>query len=113
MTSKGPFQPKAFYDSVRDYLPTVPFHKIKVCKETSTCLPQIFSLSSSCAVSQDPLQLCVSKWRRGGFLKAEIPLSVIITGNNSTEFIVIPFCKWESCDVCCIHSANCVYLDCS
>lgn len=61
-------------------------------------------------VSQDPLQLCLGKWRRGGFLQAKIPLSVIITDNDNTGFIVIPFCIWEPCGVCCIQSACHVYL---
>lgn len=87
------------------------FHKNKVYKETSTCLPQALSLFSSSIVSQDPLQLGLSKWRTGVFLEAKIALSLIITGNNNAGFLVIPFCILEPYSVCCIYSAHGVCLD--
>lgn len=81
------------------------FHKIKVYKETGTCL------FSSFVVSQDPLQLGLSTWSAGGFLEAKIALSRVITGNNNAGFLVISFCIWEPYSVCSVYSAHCVCLD--
>lgn len=74
-------------------------------KQTPVCCKDL-SLFSSSAISQDSLQLYLGKWRGGGLLKAKLPLSVIITGNNNTRFIVKTFCIRQPCGVGCIHSAH-------